>query len=47
MQQQPYWIGVDLHTRVIQASVLDKAGEVILEERHDSKSLEEGCEFVS
>lgn len=46
MHEQQYWIGVDLHSQVIQVCVLDSAGDVVHRERHKSSALEAGREFV-
>lgn len=46
MQSQQYWIGIDLHTHVMQACVLDEAGERCLEKRYRGSSLEEGRDVV-
>ena len=42
-----YFIGIDLHQRVIQACVLDDRGERVAEERFRYHSLEEGLEAVA
>lgn len=47
MQETGYWIGVDLHSRVIQACVVDAGGESVFERRHRGASLEEGLELVA
>lgn len=46
MNQGPYWIGVDLHTRVIQVCVLDSSSEVIHQDRRSGPTLEDGLELV-
>jgi len=46
MQRSGYWIGVDLHSRVIQVCVLDAQGTVVLEERCKGASLAEGRKLV-
>lgn len=46
MQSQQYWIGVDLHTHVVQVCVLDDAGERCFEKRFRGSSLDEGLELV-
>lgn len=46
MQDQAYWIGVDLHTQVIQVCVLDQSGEICFDRRYRGPSLEEGCACV-
>src|SRR5262245_35440585 len=46
MRNAEYWIGVDLHSRVIQVCVLDGEGQVVLEERCKGAGLAEGRELV-
>ena len=46
MKDSSYWIGVDLHSRVIQVCVLDACGEVVLERRCKGGGLVEGQELV-
>lgn len=46
MQEQRYWIGVDLHSRVIQVCVLDGRGEVVWEHRQRGSSLQAGEALV-
>lgn len=42
-----YWIGVDLHSRVIQVCVLDDRGQMVFEERCKGSGLEEGRKLVA
>ena len=46
MRKSEYWIGVDLHTRVIQVCVQDAEGDVVHEERVSGDSLEVGLDLV-
>ena len=46
MHHTRYWIGIDLHQRVIQVCVLDAAGEKVFEKRYLGGSLEEGLAAV-
>ena len=42
MKDSRYWIGVNLHSQVIQVCVLDAQGDVVLEERCTGGGLAEG-----
>jgi len=46
MEKSRYWIGVDLHSRVIQVCVLDRAGETCHQARVRGAGLREGLELV-
>ena len=46
MPRPQYFVGIDLHKTVIQICVLDADGDVIAEERHGIRTLEEGIAFV-
>jgi len=46
MKSSEYWIGVDLHSRVIQVCVLDARGELVVEDRCMGGGLEEGQKLV-
>lgn len=46
MQQQAYFVGIDLHKELIQVCVLDGRGEKIAEHRFPGGSLEQGLAVV-
>lgn len=47
MKKSGYWIGVDLHSRVIQVCVLGRRGQVVCEEKCQGSGLQEGRKLVS
>jgi transposase len=47
MTRAEYWIGVDLHSRVIQVCVIDAQGQVVFEQRSKGDGLAEGRELVN
>ncbi len=46
MPHAQYFVGIDLHKTVIQICVRDAAGEVVVEERHRVRTLEDGLALV-